>query len=96
MKSKYNYHQVMGLEGLTSLLAFHRPKMFKKFGRCLTLSSIPNGHPLLCRFWENLCKFCANRLLKKRKCLKIKHFRFALVGITALIELNKPFFKLAT
>ena len=56
--------------------------MFKIFGRCLTLSSIPSGHHLLCRFLENLCRICAESLLKKRKCLKIKHFQFTIVGVT--------------
>ena len=84
MKIKINHLPFMGLEGLTSPLACHRPKMFKIFGRCLTLSSTPSGHPLLCRFLENLCRICAESLLKKRKCLKIKHFRFAFVGITGL------------
>ena len=84
MKRKINHLPFVGLEGLTSPLACHRPKMFKIFGRCLTLSSTPSGHPLLCRFLENLCRICAESLLKKRKCLKIKHFRFAFVGITGL------------
>ena len=84
MKRKINHLPFVGLEGLTSPLACHRPKMFKIFGRCLTLSSTPFGHPLLCRFLENLCRICAESLLKKRKCLKIKHFRFAFVGITGL------------
>ena len=84
MKRKINHLPFVGLEGLTSPLACHRPKMFKIFGRCLTLSSTPSGHPLLCRFLENLCRICAESLSKKRKCLKIKHFRFAFVGITGL------------
>ena len=84
MKRKINHLPFVGLEGLTSPLACHRPKMFKIFGRCLTLSSTPSGHPLLCRFLENLCRICAESVLKKRKCLKIKHFRFAFVGITGL------------
>ena len=84
MKRKINHLPFVGLEGLTSPLACHRPKMFKIFGRCLTLSSTPSGHPLLCRFLENLCRICAESLLKKRKCLKIKHFRSAFVGITGL------------
>ena len=84
MKRKINHHPLVGLEGLTSPLACHRPKMLKIFARCLTLSSTPFGHPLLCRFLENLCRICAESLLKKRKYLKIKHFRFAFVGITGL------------
>ncbi len=84
MKRKINHLPLVGLEGLTSPLACHRPKMFKIFGRCLTLLSTPSVHPLLCRFLENLCRICAESLLKKRKRLKIKHFRFEFVGITGL------------
>ena len=84
MKRQINHLPFVGQKGLTSPLACHRPKMFKKNRRCLTLLSTPSGHPLLCKFWENLCRICAESLLKKRKCLKIKHFRFAFVGITGL------------
>ena len=70
MKRKINHLPFVGLEGLTSPLVCHRPKMFKIFGRCLTLSSTPSGHPLLCRFLENLCRICAESLLKKKEVLE--------------------------
>ena len=70
MKRKINHLPFVGLEGLTSPLACHRPKMFKIFGRCLTLSSTPFGHHLLCRFLENLCRICAESLLKKKEVLE--------------------------
>ena len=84
MKRQINHLPIVGQKGLTSPLACHRSKMFKKIRRCLTLLSTPFGYPLLCKFWENLCRICAESLLKKRKCLKIKHFHSAYVGITGL------------
>ena len=70
MKRKNNHLPFVGLEGLTSPLACHRPKMFKIFGRCLTLSSTPSGRlpfvQVFRKFVQNLCR----KRVKKKEVLE--------------------------
>ena len=84
MKRKINHRPTKGQKGLTSPLAVNAPKMFKIFGRCLMVFYTPSGYPLLCKFWENLCRICAETVLKKFKCLIFRHLNSSKVGITGL------------
>ncbi len=56
------------------------------FYRCSLFAFLGQNPNIICLFGEQ----------KKPKPLTISYLDFLLVGITALIELNKPFFKLAT
>ena len=82
MKRKIDDCHAMGLEGLTLTLAFHTPKMFKIFrsGKVLSINEIK--HDFTPRKKGMLCKCCANSVLKKFKCLIIKHLNFKKVGAT--------------
>ena len=91
MKRKIDDCHAMGLEGLTLTLAFHTPKMFKIFrsGKVLSINEIK--HDFTPRKKGMLCKCCANSVLKKFKCLIIKHLNFRKVGATGIWRLTPPF-----
>ena len=82
MKSQNSYQQEIGAGRLTTARV---PKMLKLFGifrPCFILLTCTTEGQKTRQKQGRLCKCCANRASKKRKCLIFRHFRFAFVGIT--------------
>lgn len=68
--------------------------MFKIFRSCKVLFISRFSPRFSPRKREMLCKFCANRVLKKIKCLKIRHLNFRKVGVTGILQVNSIDFEL--
>ena len=80
MKRIINHQQQNRSEGLTSTFPKNGKKTFKNFRRCKALLVNTSEHLFSPKNGLRLCKCCAKTVLKKFKCLIIRHLTLEKVG----------------